>query len=122
MVAVVSGKGGTSSRLCSAPNFSTSENLGHERESAEIGFRDEKGKVLKLLMGQERESAEIVFGTRKGKFCMKLIKDEIISLSHLTTLIPSESASSTKRGFTSLTVTITFRQAGAELRMLRKFD
>ena len=48
MVAVVSGKGGTSSRLCSAPNFSTSENLGRERESSEIGFGDEKGKVLKL--------------------------------------------------------------------------
>ena len=45
MVAVVSGKGGTSSRLCSAPNFSTSENLG--RESSEIGFGD--GKVLRLF-------------------------------------------------------------------------
>ena len=42
MVAVVSGKGGTSSRLCSAPNFSTSENLGRERESSEIGLGDEK--------------------------------------------------------------------------------
>ena len=29
MVAVVSGSGGTSSRLCKAPNFSTSENLSH---------------------------------------------------------------------------------------------
>ena len=56
MVAVVSGKGGTSSRLCSAPNFSTSENLGRERESSEIGFWDEKGKVLRLVLG-----------TRKGK-------------------------------------------------------
>ena len=64
MVAVVSGKGGTSSRLCSAPNFSTSENLGRERESSQIGFWDEKGKVLKLLMGRERESAEIAFGTK----------------------------------------------------------
>ena len=67
MVAVVSGKGGTSSRLCSAPNFSTSENLGRERESSDIGFGDEKGKVLKLLMGRERENAEIVNGTRKVK-------------------------------------------------------
>ena len=67
MVAVVSGKGGTSSRLCRAPNFSTSENLGRERESSDIGFGDEKGKVLKLLMGRERESSEIGFGTRKGK-------------------------------------------------------
>ena len=65
MVAVVSGKGGTSSRLCSAPNFSTSENLGRERESSEIGFGDEKGKVLKLSVGRERESAEIVFWDKK---------------------------------------------------------
>ena len=67
MVAVVSGKGGTSSRLCSAPNFSTSENLGRERESSEIGFGDEKGKVLKLLMGRERESSEISFWDKKRK-------------------------------------------------------
>ena len=45
-----------------------------------------------------------------------------LPLTDLTTLIPSESASSTRRGFTSRTVTITFRQAGAELRMLRRFD
>ena len=64
MVAVVSGKGGTSSRLCSAPNFSTSENLGRERESSEIGFGDEKGKVLKLLMRQKKE---MIHGTVKGK-------------------------------------------------------
>ena len=74
-------------------------------------------------MGQERESAEIIFQNEKGKVLYKVyLRDENISVSHLTTLIPSESASSTKRGFTSLTVTITFRQAGAELRMLRKFD
>ena len=54
--------------------------------------------------------------------CASLTFQLDLPLTDLTTLIPSESASSTRRGFTSRTVTITFRQAGAELRMLRRFD
>ena len=119
IVAVVSGSGGTSSLLCKAPNFSTSENLTH-------------GVFVVVCFCFQFQCLIIFFlycilPFRAANFSTpeNLSHHTIITFwtpTYLTTLIPRVSASSTRRGFTSRTVTITFRQAGAELRMLRKFD
>ena len=119
MVAVVSGSGGTSSRLCKAPNFSTSENLTHEIFVVFCFCFQFQCFIIFFLY--------CILPFRAANFSTpeNLSHHTIITFwtpTYLTTLIPRVSASSTRRGFTSRTVTITFRQAGAELRMLRKFD
>ena len=119
MVAVVSGSGGTSSLLCRAPNFSTSENLTkHHIYALLLTFRFQYRLFLLAQSPRLLHKHHILdWGNSSQKSLY-----QVWGATYLTTLIPSESASSTSRGFTSRTVTITFRQAGAELRMLRKFD